>query len=224
MKKIKVIGAGGIGSILVPLLARFLDTNKEGAQITIIDGDEYEIKNRSRQLFDQCGNKAEVTARRLAAEFKNVSFKAQAEYVTNKSILYLLDDEDIIFMCVDNHKTRKLVSDFCEQELEDVVLFSGGNEFTDGNIQVFARNNGENMGLPIANHFHEEIVNPRDKRPDELGCGELVISAPQLIFTNNFIAALMLNAFYSYFYQKGCKYNEVYADIITNNCRALTRA
>jgi len=223
MKKIKVIGAGGIGSILLPTLARYLDTSGEKAVITVIDGDSYESKNRTRQLFSRFGNKAEVSVEKLSIDFPGLTFRAIEEYVTDKSILYLLEDEDIIFSCVDNHKTRLLISDFCANELEDVVLFSGGNDFTDGNIQIFIRQNGKNLTLPIANKYHPEIMNPQDKRPDELGCGELVESAPQLIFANNMIASLMLNAFYGHFYGGGCGYNEVYTDIKTNNSRALTR-
>jgi molybdopterin/thiamine biosynthesis adenylyltransferase len=224
MKKIKIIGAGGIGSILLPTLARFLDfSDEETVVITIIDGDSYEGKNRARQLFTRLGNKAEVTVEKLAADFPGLTFKAQPEYLTDKSALYLLSDGDIIFSCVDNHKTRKLISDFCVEELDNVVIFSGGNDYTDGNIQVFIRENGKNVTLPLANEYHPEIINPADRRPDEIGCGELIESAPQLIFANNAIATLMLNAFFTHFYGGGCKYNEVYVDILTNNTRALTR-
>lgn len=224
MKKIKIVGAGGIGSILLPLLARFLDAKKEKAIITVIDGDSYEEKNRSRQLFDAFGNKADVSVGMIEKVFTNIQFRSRPEYLTPTSALYLLDEGDIIFSCVDNHKTRKLISEFCENELDDFYLFSGGNEFTDGNIQLFFRINGDNLTLPLTNNYHPEIKNPADKRPDEIGCGEMTESAPQLIFMNNMVSALMLNAFYTQFYEEGgCQYSEVYSDIITNNCRSLTR-
>lgn len=90
MKRIKVVGAGGIGSILLPTLCRFLNNCGEKTVVTIIDGDTYQSKNRTRQLFDRLGNKAEVSAQRLVAEFKNVTFKARAEYVTDESICICL--------------------------------------------------------------------------------------------------------------------------------------
>lgn len=224
MKKIKVIGAGGIGSLLLPVLCRFLNTGGEPAMITIIDGDSYEGKNQSRQLFSRLGNKADVSVEQLEKEFGNLIFKSKHEYLTDKSALYLLEEGDIIFSCVDNHKTRLLLSDFCVDELDDVTVFSGGNSFTDGNIQIFVKRDGKCLTLPIANKYHPEIVNPKDKRPDELGCGELSVSSPQLIFMNNTIAALLLNAFYTTFYSpEGCKYNETFVDIVTNNARSLTR-
>ncbi|MCX6795217.1 MAG: ThiF family adenylyltransferase [Candidatus Falkowbacteria bacterium] len=223
MKHVKVIGAGGIGSILLPTLCRFLNASGEQVVITIIDGDDYENKNQTRQLFSRLGNKAKVSVEKLSGEFPGIVFQAKPEYLTDKSALYLLKDGDIIFSCVDNHKTRLLISDFCSEELENVVLFSGGNSFTDGNIQIFIKKDDKNLTLPIANSYHPEIMKPSDRRPDEIGCGELIVSEPQLIFTNNAVATLMLNAFYSHFYNGGCDYNEVYVDILTNNSRSVQR-
>ena len=149
MKKIKVIGAGGIGSILLPVLSRFLDNNEDepDVQITVIDGDNYERQNQTRQVFSRMGNKAEVTVEKLELDFANLQFCSVPEFVTENSMLYLLEENDIIFSCVDNHKTRLLISDFCASELDNVSLISGGNDFTDGNIQIFIRRNGKNLTL-----------------------------------------------------------------------------
>jgi len=219
--KIKVVGAGGIGTALLLPLSRYLNFNEETVTVTIIDGDSYEDKNQERQNFHRLGNKAEVASEKLKEEFPRVAFKFRPEYLTTTSVEYLLEDNDIIFLCVDNHATRKLVSDYCEQ-LDEVSLISGGNDYTDGNIQVYLKSAGKNLTSPIANSFHPEIVKPRDRNPADLGCGELIASEPQLIFTNFMIAALMLNAFYAYL-QGEVDYDEVYADILTNNCRAVVR-
>lgn len=219
--KIKVIGAGGIGTALLESLARFLNYDCQDAIVSIIDGDKFETKNQVRQKFHRLGNKAEVLAEKLTELFSQVKFRAKAEYLTPDSVEYLLEENDIIFLCVDNHKTRNLVSNYCEG-FDNIVLISGGNDYTDGNIQIFLRRYSQNLTLPIANKFHPEILYPADKRPDEIGCAELVKSEPQLIFTNLIIAALMLNAFYTYLQGK-LRYDEVYADILTNNCRAVVR-
>lgn len=219
--KIKIVGAGGIGGWLLPPLSRYLNYNGCKAFVTVIDGDSYEMKNRERQDFHEEGNKAEVQIGRLKDLFPKVEFKARGEYVTSDSIDYLIEDGDVVFLCVDNHKTRSLMSEFCE-EMEDIVLISGGNEYTDGNIQVHVRRDDENLTLPIANKFHPEIQEPADKSPHEMSCEELAVSEPQLIFTNFYIAALMLNAFYSHM-QNGVQYSEVYGDILTNNSRAVVR-
>jgi molybdopterin/thiamine biosynthesis adenylyltransferase len=219
--KIKVIGAGGIGTALLFPLGRYLNFLEGKHTVTVIDGDIYEEKNRERQTFDRLGRKAEVTAERLQADFPDVVFRAKAEYVTATSCEYLLEEGDIIFMGVDNHKTRKLVSDYCEL-MDNVVLISGGNDYTDGNIQVHIRQDGKCLTLPIANKFHMEITEPKDRSPDQIGCSEEVKSEPQLIFANLFIAVLMLNAFYAHL-QKKLDYDEVYADVLTNSCRPVNR-
>ena len=46
-----------------------------------------------------------------------------------------------MFLCVDNHKSRMIINNYCKQ-LNDVILFSGGNEFTDGNVQIYVRKEG----------------------------------------------------------------------------------
>ena len=99
MKKIKVIGAGGIGSILLPTLCRFLNTSGEPAIITVIDGDRYESKNQTRQLFSRLGNKADVSIEKLENDFENLIFKSKPEYVTDKSALYLLGRRHYFFLC-----------------------------------------------------------------------------------------------------------------------------
>lgn len=222
---IKIIGIGGVGGILLPILAKYLNYYQKESSITMtaIDGDAYEDENKTRQFFHRIGNKAEVSIERIKSQFPDLICEFKAEYITTDNIEYLIEERDILFLAVDNHKTRLLVSDFCENYLDDAVLISGGNEYIDGNMQIYIRKEGENITLPIANSFHPEIQNPKDKSPDELGCEEIIESEPQLIFTNNFIAAIMLNAFYAHL-QCELKYDEVYADIITNNCRSVARS
>jgi len=222
IKNIKVVGIGGIGGCLLPVLAKFLShQNESNITITLIDGDGYEAKNRERQFFQMLGNKAEVTLARFAVEYPEINWVAKNVYITERNIVELIRKDDITLLCVDNHATRKLVSDRLE-EISTGILISGGNEFTDGNIQVFIRKNGKNLTLPLTSDFHPEITSPSDRNPGEIGCEAMVESAPQLIITNNMIAALMINALYA-FLQGGVKYDEVYVDIISNNARAVNR-
>lgn len=219
---IKVIGAGGIGTALIFPLARFLNFKKKKyIHMTVIDGDHYEKKNKKRQVFEGIGNKADITIKKLRKEFPHLFLKAIPGYITPQSVDYIISEGDIIFLCVDNHKTRKLVSDCCET-MEDIVLISGGNKLTDGNVQIHVRQRGQNITLPIASRLHPEIRNPKDRRPDEIGCEEQIPAEPQLIFTNLFIASLMLNAFYAY-YTGSISYDEVYADLIANKVRSVKR-
>jgi molybdopterin/thiamine biosynthesis adenylyltransferase len=222
---IKLIGIGGIGCALAPFLARYLQSEQrltgEEVRITLVDGDEFESKNASRQSFEGLGNKAKVKASELARSFPGLSFRAIPEYVTAANLPHLIKDGELVFLAVDNHATRCAVSRHCEG-LSDVVLISGGNEFTDGNVQIYIRKGGRDLTLPLT-RFHPEIADPKDKSPAEMSCEELAAeAAPQLLFMNLGVASAMLNAFYSW--RSGhLSYGEVYVDILEGRAQPVAR-
>lgn len=196
-----VIGLGGIGSWLVQGLAPFLNFLGEAWTLVLVDGDEYEEKNRARQAFEELGAKAEVQAGWIARRFSRLRMQAITQYLSADGAedTYPAADAirsgDVVFSCVDNHKTRKMLADHCAN-LRDVVLISGGNEYTDGNVQIFVRRAGQDL-TPRLEKYHPEIAQPADKAPYELSCEELAVSSPQLIFANFAAASLMLQAFYA---------------------------
>ncbi len=217
-----MIGIGGIGTCLLPVLLRFLNFSTSDTTVTLVDGDRFEEKNEERQAFDQIGNKAEVTTTRLQEQFPRIYITARNQYVTEDNVAEMVRESDTVFLCVDNHATRKLVSDWCE-ELDAVCLISGGNNVTDGSVHVYIRKNGEDTTLPLANDFHPEIQYPQDSNPGESGdCEERAKSTPQLLFTNNLVAAMMLSCFYSVREDK-LSYDELYLDLVSGNCRAVRR-
>lgn len=221
MLEIKAIGIGGIGCALLPFLCRYLNYAGERARLTLIDGDRFERANAPRQAFDRLGNKAEVKARELAQEFEALSLRAFPEYVTAANVNRLLAAGDVVFLMVDNHASRRLVDDYAAA-LSDLTLISGGNGFEDGNIQVYLRREGRDL-TPRLSRYHPEIATPLDRHPAELSCEELMAAgAPQLLFTNLMVAALMLNAFYA-LSRDLPGYCEVYLDIRQNLSRPVSR-
>jgi molybdopterin/thiamine biosynthesis adenylyltransferase len=198
-KPIKVIGCGGIGTWLLDPLCMFLNFDSPKTEITLIDGDVFEEKNRRRQKFSNGGNKAQAKAAELLELYPDLYISAEPDYITSNNVVRHLRNDDTVFLCVDNHATRKLVGGRCE-ELDNVVLISGGNELHDGNVQVHIREQKKNLTLPIVNKHHPEIINPDDHNPGEahFGCGALVAATPQLVFMNNAIATMMCNAYYAY--------------------------
>lgn len=223
MKQIKVIGVGGVTTSLLPFLARYLNFEAKDCRITLIDGDEFELKNASRQAFQEIGNKAKVKARELAHEFQKLSVRSVAEFVTPDNIERLICDGDIVLMGVDNHRTRKLVSDHCET-LKDITLISGGNELTDGNVQVFIKKHGKEITVPIT-MFHPEIQDPEDKNPGEMSCQERAqqASSRQILVTNMGVAWLMFVAFWLSEQGKLDKLGEFYFDIIEGKVQRVDR-
>jgi len=225
MRRIGIIGLGGIGSIVAPFLARHLNYGLAGGwTIVLVDGDSYEERNGRRQLFSALGGKAEVQVRDLAPRFTGVDFLAIPEFVTEENAGEVVREGDTVFLGVDNHRTRKVVSGRCER-LDNVTLISGGNELTDGNVQVFMRRGGKDITPPLT-HLHPEIANaPKVALGTAPGCPALAEQGQtQLLLTNLGAAYLMLVAFYAI--ETGGKppFDEAYFDIMTGETRSVNRS
>lgn len=233
---VKVIGTGGIGLSLLPNLCRFLNYEVEKfpqVSVSLIDGDEFEEKNRSRQRFARAGKKATVTAEELRDEFPRIMFFDHPVYVDDVNAVRFLREGDIVLSCVDNHRTRKILSDRA-LELRDVTLINGGNDLTDGDVITHIRRGGVNITAPLAcRHHHPAIANPTDIHPNEAnqpgGCSRMAESAPQLVLMNNLVAANMLAMFYnitdpvvySSVLANPAMYHQVYLDM--RACKAVPR-
>jgi molybdopterin/thiamine biosynthesis adenylyltransferase len=221
MLEIKAIGIGGIGCALLPFLCRYLQYAGEPARLTLIDGDRFERGNAARQAFSGLGNKAEVKAGELAREFEALALRSIPEYVTEDNAARLIGEGEVVFLMVDNHASRHLVSRHVSS-LADLTLISGGNDYEDGNVQVYLRREGRDL-TPSLTRYHPEIADPQDRNPAALSCEELMAAgAPQLLFANLMVASLMLNAFYA-LRQGRLNYSEVYLDIVQNLSRAVSR-
>lgn len=219
---IKIIGLGGVGSILVERLCRFLNyTRGVNANITLIDGDEYEAKNYERQEFSTFGNKAEVKASDLDIQFPDIEIDVFPAFVNEVTTAEVIKEGDIVFLCVDNHKTRNIVNSYCKN-IKNVTLISGGNELVDGNVQIYIRKDGSDVTPDIAS-YHPEIADPDDQLPEDLSCEQLSQSDPQLYFANLGVATIMCWSFYNAVIKNDIQASEVYFDITQMSSRPQTR-
>jgi hypothetical protein len=219
--RIKLIGLGGIGCVVLHYLPVFLKSLDRPLRLVLIDGDKFEARNSQRMVFGTIGNKAEVKAAEATAWLGacEVAVAAVPQFVTEENAAQLILPGDFVFLCVDNHPTRKLVSDYCAG-LSDVALFSGGNDGVEpprergtyGNVQVFIRRQGEDRTASLT-RFHPEIANPKGKLPTDVNCAQLAQSSPQILFTNLAVASAMLNAFFAYTCSR-LSYQEVKLDIL----------
>lgn len=226
--KVMVIGLGKIGLCLLPTLCRFLNYGDlPRVEVHLIDGDEFEERDRERQDFTMLGPKASVVANEDHQKFPRLLFWDRPIFLADNNIVRMIREHDLVFVCVDNHKTRKLVVSDRAEALENVTVISGGNDYTDGNVQVDVRRDGKNLTLPLANKYHPEILNPQDTNPaDEENLPGA--TRPQLLITNNAVAATMLNVFYGI--QNGqheknpSEYGESYLDVLSGKVAARRRA
>ena len=221
-RPVKIIGLGGIGCPVSLYLSKFLYGLNSSSMIYLIDGDEFELANKERMAFTEIGKKALIKEQELAEFFgERVNYRSISDYVTHTNIQNLINENDIVFLCVDNHKTRKLISEFCER-FSDVLLISGGNDGiedgktgTFGNVQVYWRENDKNRTNSLI-QFHPETMDPKDVSPGdekEESCAVLVKRVPQLAFTNLAVASAMLNTFFIWASGK-LNYEELYLDIL----------
>ncbi|MHC4942565.1 MAG: ThiF family adenylyltransferase [Planctomycetota bacterium] len=204
--RIKLVGLGGVGCILLEHLALFLSNLDKSMRLVLIDGDDFEPRNAERMVFRELGNKARVKASEMAPllERTDVMVVPVPEYINEENLSRLIEAGDHVLLCVDNHPTRRLVSDFCAT-LPDVALFSGGNDGvvpprewgTYGSVQVAIRRGGKDLTVPIT-RYHPEIANAEGDLPGGPDCAQLAESIPQIQFTNLTVAAWMLNAFFAY--------------------------
>jgi len=220
--KIKLIGLGGIGCRVLPILTQYLNNSVPGVELWLVDGDNYEGKNTDRQLFERLGNKAEVSTEMTLSTYPDLNLRAEPYFITEENIVTLIREDDIVFLCVDNHATRKLVSDRCG-ELDNVTLISGSNEGEDALVMVYQRIEGQDHTLPLTSSYHPEIQEPEDRNPGEVGCDRIVASQPQLMFANNLAASLMLNAFYVRLLEGKVGYSEAMGSIRLNSVRPVLR-
>lgn len=210
-----VIGLGGIGTLLLNTLSRYVNSlGPPTRNILLIDGDQYELKNEGRQDFTDFGQKAIIKAEELGEKFPALDLEIFGQFITRDNV-EVLDNSQVIFLCVDNHKTRKVVSDYCKLR-SDVLLISGGNELENGNVQVYLRREGKDL-TPSLTCYHPEIDNPQDKSPDEMSCEELSKSEPQLLFTNLTVATIMTWTLHNYSKEnyEQTQLSEIYFDINT---------
>ena len=208
---VKLIGVGGVGCSLARYGARYLASLDADSRLVLVDGDSFEASNATRMFFGSDGNKAEVVQQDLLPHLGNgrLTIEAIGEYVTPGNIEDLIRERDVVLLAVDNHATRKLVSDFCASRREDICLISGGNDGvgkdssgrerrgTAGNCQIYIRRGGADV-TPSLTEFHAEIETPLDRRPDEPDCINLLETTPQIGFANLTVAVSMLNTLWLY--------------------------
>lgn len=224
-----LIGCGGIGGQLAPNLCRLLHGTRQPAHIVVVDGDEYELRNKGRMRFRELQNKAAEMARDLADEFGDLlTIEPVSEFVAQANIATILQENDVVFVAVDNHATRKLVDDHCDR-LADIAVISGGNDGVEGdqqgtygNVQISHRKEGIALTGSLQ-RFHPEIREPGDRSPDAMSCEELAQSgAPQLLVTNVAVASAMLSAFWA-LSNDTIDYEEVYVEISRNRVVPVSR-
>jgi adenylyltransferase/sulfurtransferase len=132
--KVAVIGAGGIGSAVIPSLA-----GAGVGQLTIIDDDLVELANLHRQPLFRESDAGKAKAELAAAVVRNlnrfVDVRAVRERVGAANAEELLAGHDLVIDGSDNFATRLAVSDACVRL--DTPLISAAAVQFQGQVGLF---------------------------------------------------------------------------------------
>lgn len=184
IRKIALVGAGGIGCAIAPHLCRM-------ANLVILDADHYEPENAKRQFpaLTRTENKALVLKEALSSHALYDVFSIPA-YVENIHIVTnpLMDDIDLIVGAVDNHASRRILADIGEELSIPVIL--AGNSHAHGEAHML---------IPeLYNPFH--YFEFKDEEPPPWSCTHVktLDEHPQTYIANVLAAGCALHLLHSY--------------------------
>lgn len=182
--EIVIIGAGGVGSWLVPAMCKLVDSQR----VTVIDGDVLEEKNLDRQLFrpDQVGqNKAHALAEVYPCNSDSQYYSAG--YLSHNR-------SDFLFCCADNNAARLAVLEACDQFRCQCII--AANELHSAEAYHYRPSWRDSHVDPRI--YYPELLNDDGADPihRRIGCtGEAQEERPQLV-SANFAAASLAQALY----------------------------
>lgn len=230
-----LVGAGGTGSYLYPGLIRALEAyysdKEEDHTITIIDGKEVAASKLLRQAFFGrfAGiNKAEALRDQYESDPKVII--AVPAYLDDKNIKGI-GEGSVVLIAADNFPVRARIEKHASK-LKNVTVINGGNEMTDGTLQIYMRRGGKDI-TPKLSQGHPEILSEDGRDPAALSCQQIaeLPSGEQTIVANMMSATAILNAIrllHEWEESKGktewpSKANEVFFDMQTQAMRATIR-
>jgi molybdopterin/thiamine biosynthesis adenylyltransferase len=201
-----IVGVGGTGGWLAMGLAATIEWTPsiDPKVLILVDGDNFEPKNQSRQHFMAMGNKAQVRAAELQPMYPStfivpderwvVDNKPDEEIENTKVVeareLLKEDDLYVVFTAVDNFKTRAdIVAAAAEKDNIDLFLVGNDDEYF-GSVYHYRRRDGADITAnPL--EFKPELFDPEDRNPGLMSCQEraAVDGGTQFIWTNMAVAA-----------------------------------
>jgi hypothetical protein len=160
------IGLGGTSH--GPLtLALHIANKHPDITFVLVDGKDYRPSQADHEFFLKNGPKPIVQALLLESTYPTIKTipikKFVARTTTNRTISAhdLIKDGDYVLLGVDNHETRRLISDHA-QTLKDTTIISGAIDGDDVHVWVHLRRNGTDITRPPLQRYPDINAAPKE--------------------------------------------------------------
>ena len=224
---IAIIGVGGTGGLLTGILSRYLYSVKASNDavafnIALVDADRVSESNISRQPFlpEEVGQFKTDCLSEAMREIYSLNVTSVPEYINSPADIkkvfsycknvgaarsaWLYDEyiHNIIIGCVDNHRARQEMHKYFDKwetdsDKYDLYYIDSANEYDYATCICGYRDcNGEHT--PPRAFFFPNILEDKGKSASELSCGEVNVSAPQHLITNQMAANVILSKLVSF--------------------------
>lgn len=220
-----IIGCGGIGGWVIRGLAPTLTPTD---MLVLIDGDRYEPHNLTRQ-GQTSGGKAHYYER-LAQTYR-VPTQAIEAYITSDGsngtipAHHAIKDGDTVWVCPDNHATRRVAIERAEQ-LDNIVVLIGGNDGTDGNVLLYTRAAGvADTPHPFVRHPELQTIEPftlPTPEEHEMSCAVRADAGDSQTVLANMQAAVCMLAVYEALRRHEATPHIVYFDTLPLGIRTVS--
>ena len=183
-----VIGGGGVGSYLLPPLAKLVDPK----EILVVDGDTLEEKNLDRQLF----GREFIGSNKAAALAATYGVTGRCEYFSSGVVPEMdISSDNWLFCCADNHACRRLCLSVCDEY--DCRCIIAANEYLCSEAYYYERDWKETHNDPRT-YYPIILTDNSDDPTSPEGCtGHAATTrTPQLVIANQAAATLALWLFW----------------------------
>lgn len=201
LRNIYIIGAGGVTSYLVPPLLKTLSYQYGNPpKVTIFDGDNLEVGNLERQLFNVTDAMAERNKAESLVGMYRPSYPLNQLQAVNEFFHDGMEFEEmsLVFACVDNHTARKAALSVCDKYFCNAIL--AANEVTDA--QSIWHNHFGAGGVFDPRVRYPEILTDESedpRRPESCTTASALEKSPQLPIFNMAAANYALQLYWFYY-------------------------
>jgi hypothetical protein len=189
-----IIGAGGIASYAVPLLARMF--NLHGC---LYDQDVLETRNLERQDFKR-GSVGKNKAEALVTENRLKNLKPVAEWYSRSNYLNA-ENTEVVFCFADNRTAQVLALDVADEL--GIIAIIGANEYVDNEAWLYHPDHKDTVYDPRI--MYPELLSKEPDEDDPVRCSapESLEAYPQLAMANLGAAVKVAHLAHFYFNVSG---------------------